>query len=138
MKTINYQYIGRNLDKAIKVLPGEEVNLTTISVYNKPRQTGEVAVRAVVYENAYLKLKGIIRINKGAVLADGFLRQKVLLVGENSRAEAIPELEIECDDVRASHAASVGRIDEEQLFYLMSRGLSREEAVELIIKAFLS
>jgi len=138
MKLINYQYKGRSFDKTLVVKPGEEVNLTTISVYNKPRQTGQVSIRAVVRENAFLKLKGIIKIKKGAVQADGFLRQKVLLVGENSRAEAIPELEIECDDVRASHAASVGRIDEEQLFYLMSRGLSREEAVELIVDAFLS
>ena len=114
------------------------VNLTTISEYTKKHQTGEVEVRAVVLADGYLKLKGIIKISKGAELCEGFLRQKVLLVGENARAEAIPELEIECNEVKASHAASVGRIDQEQMFYLMSRGLSKNESEKLIIKAFLA
>jgi Fe-S cluster assembly protein SufD len=138
MKTINLQYDGRDLKKTLVVNPGESVNLTTVSRYTKPHQTGEVEVRAVVMGDGYLKLKGTIIIEKGAELVEGFLRQKVLLVGENARAEAIPELEIECNEVKASHAASVGRIDEEQIFYLMSRGLSKKEAEKLIIEAFLS
>lgn len=135
---INLKYTGRNLKKTLIVNPGETVNLTTVSRYTKPRQTGEVEIKAVVRANAFLRLKGTIIIAKGAELVEGFLRQKVLLVGENARAEAIPELEIECNEVKASHAASVGRIDEEQIFYLMSRGLSKKEAEELIIEAFLS
>jgi len=137
-KIININYNGRNLKKTLVVNPGETVNLTTISRYTKPHQTGVVEIRAVVRENAFLKLEGTIIIAKGAELVEGFLRQKVLLVGENARAVAIPELEIECNEVKASHAASVGRIDEEQIFYLMSRGLSKKEAEELIIEAFLS
>ena len=137
-KVININYNGRNLKKTLVVKAGEVVNLTTISEYTKKHQTGEVEVRAVVLADGYLKLKGIIKISKGAELCEGFLRQKVLLVGENARAEAIPELEIECNEVKASHAASVGRIDQEQMFYLMSRGLSKNESEKLIIKAFLA
>lgn len=138
MKKIkNYNYNGRSINKALIVKSGEEVNLTTVSIYKKPHQEGEVEIKAVVEGNGYLRLKGVIKINKGAVAANGFLRHAVLLVGDKARAESIPELEIECDDVKASHAASIGRIDEEQLFYLMSRGFSRDEAVELIVKAFM-
>ncbi|MFZ2153014.1 MAG: SufD family Fe-S cluster assembly protein [Microgenomates group bacterium] len=138
MKIINLNYEGRDLKKTLVVKAGEVVNLTTVSNYIKPHQTGIVEVKAVVMANGFLNLKGIIKIEKGAELCEGFLSQKVLLVGKNARAVAVPELEIECNEVRASHAASVGRIDEEQLFYLMSRGLARPEAVKLIIKAFLS
>jgi Fe-S cluster assembly protein SufD len=136
-KIINLNYRGRSLVKKLVVDPGEEVFLTTVSNYTKPHQIGEVSIKAVVLGDGFLRAKGIIRISRGARLCEGFLRQKVLLVGKNSRAEAIPELEIQCDEVKASHAASVGRIDEEQLFYLMSRGLSRSQAVKLIVKAFL-
>jgi Fe-S cluster assembly protein SufD len=134
---INLQLSGRNFSKSIVVEKNQRVNLSTESVYDAPRQIGEVVVKAVVMENGFLDLSGIIKIKKRANLAQAFLRQKVLLVGENSRAEARPELEIETDEVKASHAASVGRIDEEEIFYLMSRGLSRSEAIELIVKAFL-
>jgi len=132
-----YLYKGREMIKTLVVEAGEEVYLRTESVYDAPRQSGEVVVKAVVMENGFLDLSGIIKIKKRANLAEAFLRQKVLLVGENSRAEARPELEIETDEVKASHAASVGKVSEEDIFYLRSRGFSRERAIELIIKAFL-
>ncbi len=136
-KIINLNYKGRNISKALMVKSGEEINLSTVSVYDKPNQIGRVSIKAVVMDNGYLKLMGTIKINKGALRADGFLSQKILLVGEKARAQALPELEIECDDVKASHAASIGQIDQEQLFYLMNRGFNRDEAVKLIIKAFI-
>jgi Fe-S cluster assembly protein SufD len=134
---INLQYSGRNFWKSLVVGKNQTVNLITESIYNKPHQRGEVEIRAVVLENGFLDLSGIIKIKKKANLAEAFLRQKVLLVGENSRAEARPELEIETDEVKASHAASVGRVNEEEIFYLTSRGFGRSEALKLIIKAFL-
>lgn len=137
MKIKNFNYNGRSISKALMVKSGEEVNLTTVSVYDKPHQEGKVTIRAVVMGDGYLKLKGMVKINKNSFQANGFLSHKILLIGNEARAEAIPELEIECDDVKASHAASIGRIDEEQLFYLMSRGIDREEAVKLIVKAFM-
>lgn len=132
-----YTYKSRDMVRKLRVRPGEEVYLRTESVYDTPRQKGEVVVKVVVMDNGFLDLSGIIKIKKRANMAEAFLRQKVLLVGQNSRAEARPELEIETDEVKASHAASVGRIDEEEIFYLMSRGLERDEAIELIISAFL-
>lgn len=130
--------IKRNLIKTLVVKDGETVNLETISVFNKPKQKGNILIKAVVMGKGKLNLKGKIKIKKGAELSEAFLKQTVLLIGEESSAIAIPELEIETDDVRASHAASVGRVDEEEVFYLQSRGLTRAEAVELIIEAFLS
>ena len=120
------------------VKKGESVMWDEVLVYDKNNLEGETEVRAVVEDGGNLKLKGKILIQKDAVGANAFLRFKVLLLGKNARAEVDPELEILCNDVRASHAASVGQIDSEQLFYLMSRGISEKESIKLIVEAFLS
>ena len=70
-------------------------------------------------------------------MTEAFLRQNILLLGEDAKATAVPELEIETDDVKASHAATVGQIDKEQLFYLTSRGISQGVATKMIVEAFL-
>jgi Fe-S cluster assembly scaffold protein SufB len=127
-----------NYKKSFIVGRNERVEMETLSVFDKPKQQGEVEIKAVVLAGGSLNLKGVIKIGKGIEGVEAFLRQRVLLVGPGARAVAIPELEIESNEVKASHAASVGRIDEEQLFYLQSRGVTREEAVELVIKAFLT
>ncbi len=130
-----------NLQSSIfkyKVAKGEKVVWDEVIRYSKNHLTGETEVKAVVEDGGEILLKGKILIEKDAVGAEAFLRFKVLLLGENARAEVDPELEILCNQVKASHAASVGQIDEEQLFYLMSRGLSKQDAVKLIVEAFLS
>lgn len=134
---VNYEFWENNLRKVLRVKSGQTVNMETFSMFDKPGQGGEVEVKAVVEEGGTLNLKGIIMIKKGAEGTEAFLRQSVLLLGKNAKAVAIPELEIECDDVKASHAATVGQIDPEQVFYLQQRGLSSNQAVELIVKAFL-
>jgi Fe-S cluster assembly protein SufD len=65
------------------------------------------------------------------------LTQNVILLNPKSHATANPELEIENNDVSSRHAASVAQIDEEKIFYLMSRGVSREEARKMIVSGFL-
>lgn len=96
-----------------------------------------IVMKAVVEEGGNLEMKGKIIIGKNIKNIDVFLEQRVLLIGAGARAVVIPELEIESDQVKVGHAASVGKIDQEQMFYLMSRGLNKEEAVELIVEAFL-
>jgi Fe-S cluster assembly scaffold protein SufB len=127
----------QNLKMALVVGRGETVDLETISEYEKPRGRGEIVIKAVVMENGSLNLKGGNEIGKKAVLTEAFLRQNILLLGEDAKATAVPELEIETDDVKASHAATVGQIDKEQLFYLTSRGISKGVATKMIVEAFL-
>lgn len=117
---------------------GDIVNFDKVWIFDKNFQSDEVEVRAVVKDNAQFTAKGKMVIAKNIKGVNVFLRFKVLLVGKNAKAEVVPELEILSDDVKAGHAASIGRIDQEQLFYLMSRGLSKKESEKLIIKAFLS
>jgi Fe-S cluster assembly protein SufD len=126
-----------NYKKSFVVKKGETMNLETISEYNLPGEMGDVEVKTVVMEGGKLNLKGIIRIGKRGVGVNAFLKQRVLVVGDGAVVVAEPQLEIETDEVKASHAASVGKIDEEQLFYLRSKGMSEKQAKDTIIEAFL-
>ncbi len=81
--------------------------------------------------------RGIIRVHKGAQRTDAYQTNRNLLLSPNARADSLPNLEIEADDVKCSHGASVGQLDEEAKFYLMSRGLSRISAERLVVLGFL-
>lgn len=112
-----------------------EINLLSAHKVGKTRC--RVDVKGVVRGGARVKVKGLVKIAEGARGSDSFLSMKLLLLDDKSTAVAEPELEIENNEVKASHSASVGMIDEEQLFYLETRGISRMEAENLIIKGFL-
>lgn len=100
--------------------------------------SGKVKIRGIAKNGANLKIEGMIKINKGANKVDDFLDIRILLMDDLSTADAQPKLEIEANDVKASHAAAVSKIDDEQLFYLTSKGMDKMAAEELIVKGFLS
>lgn len=112
-----------------------EINLLSRHVVGKTRC--RVEVKGIVSHGARVKIKGTVKIDEGAVGSDSFLAMKLLMLDSKSMATAEPELEIKNNEVKASHSASVGRIDEEQLFYLATRGVEKTEAEKLIIKGFL-
>lgn len=117
---------------------GEDViDLDLSSIHKSVSTQGRIVVRGVLLDSAFARVKGLIKIEKNAQKSEDFLEEKALLVGKDSKVETYPYLEIEADDVQASHGATVGVVDEEQLFYLRSRGLSKSKAVELIIGGFL-
>ena len=81
--------------------------------------------------------RGIIRVHKGAQGTDAYQTNRNLILSDEAIATSLPNLEIEADDVRCSHGATVGQLDAEALFYLMSRGLRREQAERLVVLGFL-
>jgi Fe-S cluster assembly protein SufD len=81
--------------------------------------------------------RGIIRVHKGAQRTDAYQTNRNLLLSPHARADSLPNLEIEADDVKCSHGATVGELDGEAKFYLMSRGLSRTQAERLVVLGFL-
>ncbi len=121
-----------------KVEKSKTVTLDEVWLYDKSDMTDQIEIRAVVEDGGNFEAKGMLKIAKNVSNIDVFLRYKVLLLGSGAKANVVPQLEIESNEVKAGHAASVGQIDEDQLFYLMSRGLERDEAVELVVKAFLN
>ena len=81
--------------------------------------------------------RGIIRVAKRAQQTDAYQTNRNLVLSRGARADSLPKLEIEADDVKCSHGASVGELDEEAIFYLMSRGISRNQAERLVVLGFL-
>ena len=81
--------------------------------------------------------RGIIRVHPGAQHSDAYQTNRNLLLSEQARADSLPNLEIEADDVKCSHGATIGQLDEDHLFYLMSRGIPRERAERLVVLGFL-
>lgn len=113
-----------------------EIDLTAL--HTKPLTGTNLVMRGVVFDQAAVTFRGLIDIRKGAKNAKAFLRADALLLGDKAKADLIPSLTIKENEVQAGHGATVGRINDEQLFYLMSRGLSKEKAVELLVHGFLA
>lgn len=124
--------------KSIIVKSNQNIDYKTITEIKASQTIKSVTIKAVVMPGGHLSLEGIIKIHSHLHAVQAFLKHSILLIGQNSSAVSIPTLEIESNDVQASHASTIGPLDPEQLFYLMSRGLNKSQAVKLIIKSFLS
>lgn len=124
--------------KSVVVGTGDQkINLTSkIAQYGKETD-GYILKHGVMKENASSVFNGIGYIKHGGTKSIANQESRVLMLSENARGDANPILLIDEDDVEAGHAASVGRVDPEQLYYLMSRGISRREAERLVIHGFL-
>ncbi len=112
--------------------------LRVLTDHLKGKTSGKVMIRGVVLDEASVEVEGEIKIRKGAQGVDDFLEMKILVVGEKAKAMVEPSLEIEANEVRASHAATVGRIDEDELFYLQSRGISEDRSKQILMGGFLN
>lgn len=124
--------------KSVVVGTGEQkINLTSKIVQYGKETNGYILKHGVMRENASSVFNGIGYIKHGGTKSIANQESRVLMLSENARGDANPILLIDEDDVEAGHAASVGRVDPEQLYYLMSRGISQKEAERLVIHGFL-
>lgn len=108
----------------------------TKSVHTVPHTKATYLLRAAMFDESFIDFKGNLIIEKPAQNTDAYLAHHTLLLGEKARARTVPALEIEADDVKAGHAATIGKVDRELLFYAASRGISEEEAISLLVKGF--
>ncbi len=115
-----------------------QLNLTIDTTHTAPHTRGSTLFKAVLFDSSHLEFNGMIKILKGAQGSNDFLEQNSLLMSEDAKANAVPGLEIEANDVKASHGASAGPVDPEQKFYLMSRGLSEDQAERMIVQGFIA
>ncbi|WP_313237924.1 Fe-S cluster assembly protein SufD [Sporosarcina ureae] len=116
----------------------QKQNFTSEIVHWGLDTDGFILKHGVMKENSTAIFNGIGRIAKGATRSNAVQESRILMLGERGRGDANPILLIDENDVTAGHAASVGRVDPLQMFYLMSRGISQEEAERLIIHGFLA
>jgi Fe-S cluster assembly protein SufD len=101
-----------------------------------PHTTSDLLYKGGLKDKSRLVWKGMIRVEKDAQRTDAYQKNDNLILADTARADSIPGLEIEANDVRCTHGATAGRVDEEMIFYANSRGLSRETATRLIVEGF--
>ncbi len=112
------------------------LDFRTLQDHDAPRTRSDLLFKGAVEDDASSVYSGLVRLRKNAQKANAFQTNRNLVLTEGARAESIPNLEIEANDVRCSHASTVGPIDDEQLYYLESRGIAPDEAERLIVLGF--
>ncbi len=114
----------------------QRMSYYTHQSHHAPNTTSDLLYRTVLRDRSRGVWRGMIRVDPDAQKTDGYQRNDALLLSPDARIDAIPGLEIEADDVRCTHGATAGRVNAEQVFYLMSRGLTEYEAMHMIVHGF--
>ncbi len=115
---------------------GEKLDFKTSATHLVRNTSCLQDVRGVLKDNSESKYIGSIVIEENASLTESFLDDGVLVLGSGTKNQADPILEIKNNDVKASHGSTTGRINEEEIFYLMARGLSKKESENIIVEGF--
>ena len=115
----------------------QSFDVTSNLIHCGMNSRGRVLVKSVMKDTSKSLFKGMIRIGKEAKASESYLAGHAILLDKGAKSDAIPGLEIETNEVKATHSASVAQLDESQIFYLMSRGLNREGAKREIVSGFL-
>lgn len=96
----------------------------------------DLLYKEVLRDRSRVIWRGMIKVDEAAQQTDGYQRSDALMLSNDARCDSIPGLEIEADDVRCTHGATTGRVDEEQIFYAQSRGIGEKEAMHMIVEGF--
>ncbi len=96
----------------------------------------DLLYKEVLRDDSRVIWRGMIKVDEAAQQTDGYQRSDALMLSPDARCDSIPGLEIEADDVRCTHGATTGRVDEEQIFYAQSRGIGVKEAMHMIVEGF--
>ncbi len=114
----------------------QHLDYDTYQEHAAPHTNSDFLFRGALRDEATAVWRGMIRVEPEAQGTDAYQENRNLLLSRQAHANSIPGLEILANDVRCSHGATVGQVDRDQLFYLMSRGMSASEAERLIVRGF--
>ena len=114
----------------------QHLSYHTLQHHVAPHCRSDFLYKAALQDKSRTVWRGMIKVDPEAQKTDGYQRNDNLLLSNQARADAIPGLEIEADDVRCTHGATTGRVDDELIFYAQCRGFTRREAVRLIVTGF--
>ena len=112
------------------------LDFRTLQDHRAPRTTSDLLFMGAVAETSHSVYSGLIRVRRGAVKTDAVQTNHNLVLDEGAHADSVPNLDIEENDVKCSHGSTVGPIDEDQRYYLESRGVEPERAEQLIVAGF--
>ena len=114
----------------------QHFHLHTLQRHQKDHCTSDLLIKGCLKDTARSVYQGLIQVSEGAQRTDAYQANRNLLLSDTSRADSIPGLEILANDVRCTHGATIGHVDDEQMYYLMARGLHRATAQRLIVEGF--
>lgn len=114
----------------------QHFDLDTQQNHNAPDTVSDLLYKGALKQRARSVWQGMIKALPNSQRIDGFQANRNLLLERTARADSIPGLEIEADDVRCTHASTIGQIDQEEVFYLMARGIPRQKAIQMVVEGF--
>jgi Fe-S cluster assembly protein SufD len=114
----------------------QQLVYNTLQHHQAPACKSDLLYKGALQDRSRLVWRGMIKVDKAAQKTDGYQRNDNLMLSAQARADSIPGLEIEADDVRCTHGATSGRVDTDQIFYAQARGLSADEAARLVVAGF--
>jgi Fe-S cluster assembly protein SufB len=117
--------------------PGQHQDAGAKMVHAAPETTSTIISKSISKDGGRTSYRGLVHVDEGAHDAKSFVRCDALLLDDDSRSDTYPYMEIEERDAQIGHEATVSKVGDEQLFYLMSRGLSEEQAMGMIVNGFI-
>jgi Fe-S cluster assembly protein SufD len=114
----------------------QHLDITTNALHGAKNTRSQTIVKGGLKDDATSVYRGKIKIDREAGQSDANLSERVLLLSDSAHSYAIPGLEIENNEVKAGHGIAISQVDDDQLFYLMSRGLKKVDAERLIVQGF--
>lgn len=114
----------------------QHLSYHTLQHHQAPHCRSDFLYKSALQDQSRTVWRGLIKVDPGALKTDGYQRNDNLLLSANARADSIPGLEIEADDVRCTHGSTTSKVDEELIFYCQCRGFTRREATRAIVTGF--
>lgn len=114
----------------------QKINLYTLQDHQKEQSVSDLLVKSVLFGNSRFNYEGLIKIEKNAQKSNAYQKNQNILMSDKSWADSRPKLEILANDVRCTHGATIGKIDQSMLYYLESRGLSKSKSEMLVLEGF--
>lgn len=114
----------------------QKINLYTLQDHLKGESISDLLIKSVLFDESKFNYRGLIKIEKNAQKSDAYQKNQNLLLSDNASVDSKPYLEILANNVRCTHGVTIGNLDKDQLYYLSSRGITKESATQLLINGF--
>lgn len=114
----------------------QEIDQRTLQTHSAPHTTSNLLFKNVLKEQSKTIFSGLIKVDKEAQQTDAYQTNRNLLLSNTAEANSLPGLEIEANDVKCSHGATTSEIEDEEIFYMLARGIPKDDAQELIVYGF--
>lgn len=129
---------SRSVMLSINPATGErEIDQRTFQDHHAPRATSDLLYHNALSDTSRTIFAGLIKVEEGAHETDAYQKVRNLMLSDEAEANSMPGLEILADNVRCTHGATSGELNEDELFYMMARGIAPKQAAQLIVRGFL-